>query len=260
MAFGSDNCARTVGEVQEPPRRPADGGPRAECSVCGRGRIAMHWTSSLRAAFLAGVLAVSTCVAAQAPKDPPPGKALATFAGGCFWCMEPPYDKLDGVDQHDVRATWAAPRRIPTYEEVSSGMHRPRGGRAGRLRPGEGVVRKAARRVLAQRRPDGEGPPVLRRRDRSTARRSSCTPRSSGKRRRSRRQLLATTKPFKDPIVTPVVAATDFWPAEDYHQDYYMKNPGALHLLPHGVRARRAPQGALGRRGPALKRTSCPCK
>ena len=33
------------------------------------------------------------------------------------------------------------------------------------------------------------------------------------------------TKPFKDPIVTPIVDAGDFWPAEDYHQDYYNKNP-----------------------------------
>src|SRR4029450_3361545 len=37
--------------------------------------------------------------------------------------------------------------------------------------------------------------------------------------------LLSMTKPFKDAIVTPIVAATDFWPAEDYHQDYYLKNP-----------------------------------
>jgi len=36
---------------------------------------------------------------------------------------------------------------------------------------------------------------------------------------------LEKTKPFKDPIVTPVVAAGEFWPAEDYHQDYHLKNP-----------------------------------
>ena len=36
---------------------------------------------------------------------------------------------------------------------------------------------------------------------------------------------LEKTKPFKDPIVTPVAAAGEFWPAEDYHQDYYIKNP-----------------------------------
>jgi peptide-methionine (S)-S-oxide reductase len=41
----------------------------------------------------------------------------------------------------------------------------------------------------------------------------------------SSRAALEKTKPFKAPIVTPVVAAGEFWPAEDYHQDYYLKNP-----------------------------------
>jgi peptide-methionine (S)-S-oxide reductase len=36
---------------------------------------------------------------------------------------------------------------------------------------------------------------------------------------------LEKSKPFKDPIVTPIVDAGEFWPAEDYHQDYYRKNP-----------------------------------
>ena len=36
---------------------------------------------------------------------------------------------------------------------------------------------------------------------------------------------LEKTKPFKEPIVTPIVNAAEFWPAEDYHQDYYLKNP-----------------------------------
>ena len=64
--------------------------------------------------------------------------------------------------------------------------------------------------------------------------------------------LLATTKPFKDAIVTPVVAATEFWPAEDYHQDYYTKNPARYtyyrtgcgrdaRLKPVGQRAEVAP-------------------
>ena len=55
-------------------------------------------------------------------------------------------------------------RKNPTYEEVSSGRHRARGSRAGGLRPEEGELRQAARGLLAQRRSDGEGPPVLRRR------------------------------------------------------------------------------------------------
>ncbi len=39
------------------------------------------------------------------------------------------------------------------------------------------------------------------------------------------KEALAKTKPFKEDIVTPVVAAGEFWPAEDYHQNFYVKNP-----------------------------------
>ena len=103
-------------------------------------------------------------------------------------------------------------------------QHRPRRGGAGPLRPEEGHLREAARGLLAQHRSDGQGPPVLRRRhpvpdgDLRAHRRAA----------RGRRKLqgaLEKTKPFKEPIVTPIVAATEFWPAEEYHQDYYIKNP-----------------------------------
>src|SRR5687768_8313020 len=50
----------------------------------------------------------------------PPGHAVATFAGGCFWCMEPPYDKLAGVSA--TISGYTAGRKVnPTYQEVSAG-------------------------------------------------------------------------------------------------------------------------------------------
>ena len=54
------------------------------------------------------------------------------------------------------------------------------------------------------------------------------------------------TKPFKDPIVTPITAAGEFWPAEEYHQDYHQRNPGALQVLQDRLRARGAPEAAVG--------------
>ena len=85
----------------------------------------------------------------------------ATFAGGCFWCMEPPFDKLDGCRLDDLRLYGRA-TTAPTYEQVSAGADRPcRGGRD-RLRPGEGHLRPAPRRVLAQYRPPDRQRPVLR--------------------------------------------------------------------------------------------------
>jgi peptide-methionine (S)-S-oxide reductase len=62
-------------------------------------------------------------LAAQAAELPPPGagQAEATFAGGCFWCMEPPFEKLAGVVS--VTSGYTGGTKVdPTYEEVSSGV------------------------------------------------------------------------------------------------------------------------------------------
>ena len=77
----------------------------------------------VRRAALAAVLAcaaLSGAVFAQPAKAPPPGAAVATFAGGCFWCMEPPYDKLPGV-LSTTSGYMGGTKRNPTYEEVSAG-------------------------------------------------------------------------------------------------------------------------------------------
>src|SRR5829696_8963804 len=80
----------------------------------------MRKTSTLLAILTAlGLLAClfEDDVSAQAPKK---ALAKATFAGGCFWCMEPPYDKLDGVVSTTSGYTGGS-KKNPTYEEVSAG-------------------------------------------------------------------------------------------------------------------------------------------
>ena len=77
------------------------------------------WTRILRlAAGLFAVLLVSA-QAADKPADQP-GLEKATFAGGCFWCMEPPFDKLDGVASTTSGYTGGT-KVNPTYHEVSAG-------------------------------------------------------------------------------------------------------------------------------------------
>ena len=90
--------------------------------------------------------------AAGQPDGPAPdGLAKATFAGGCFWCMEPPFDELEGVRLHHLRLH-RRPRRQPDLRAGLLRPHRPRRVDAGGLRPEEGELREAARRLLAQRR------------------------------------------------------------------------------------------------------------
>ena len=57
---------------------------------------------------------------------------------------------------------------------------------------------------------------------------------------------LAASGRFKEPIAVASRAGPDFWIAEDYHQDYYMKNPANYKLLPLGLRPRRPARGAVG--------------
>ena len=177
------------------------------------------------ATAVAGLLAllVFAAAGAQAPKAPPAGSAVATFAGGCFWCMEPPYDKLDGVIS-TTSGYMGGTVKKPTYEQVSSGS-------TGHAEVVQVVYdpKKVSYEKLLEVFWKNIDPTVKDRQfcDVGTQYRTAIFVHTDEQRaaaEKSKAQL-ATSKPFKDPIVTPVVAATEFWPAEDYHQDYYVKNP-----------------------------------
>jgi methionine-S-sulfoxide reductase len=71
-------------------------------------------------ALLTVLLLAGGAVAQDAPREDSGARAVATFAGGCFWCMEPPYDKLDGVIS--TTAGYAGgPERDPAYRDVAGG-------------------------------------------------------------------------------------------------------------------------------------------
>ena len=183
----------------------------------------MQGRSSFRAALMALSVAVAAHAGAQAPKDPPPGKALATFAGGCFWCMEAPYDKLDGVIS-TTSGYMGGTKKNPTYGEVSSGS-------TGHTEVVQVVYDPA--KVSYEKLLDvywhNVDPTVTDRQfcDVGSQYRTAIFVHTEEQRKAAEKSKdeVAKTKPFKEPIVTPVVAAGDFWPAEDYHQDYYIKNP-----------------------------------
>lgn len=175
-------------------------------------------------ALLLGASATSAAAQGTQEAPPPPeGMAVATFAGGCFWCMEPPFDTLDGVLSTTSGYT-AGQLPRPTYEQVSAG--------------GTGHT-EAVRVVYDPRKVSYEKllevfwrniDPVAKDRqfcDRGSQYRAGIYFHDAEQRRLAEASLqkLRQSGRFQAPITTEVAAAGAFWEAEAYHQDYYQKNP-----------------------------------
>jgi peptide-methionine (S)-S-oxide reductase len=174
----------------------------------------------LRSLF-AAILAVNALTSFA--QQPAAGQAVATFAGGCFWCMEPPYDALPGV-LSTTSGYMGGSESNPTYEEVSSG-------KTGHAEVVQVVYdpRKVTYAKLLEVFWENVDPTVVDRQfcDIGNQYRTAIFYRDEEQRRlaEASKQALMKAKPFKDDIVTPVVPAGEFWPAEEHHQNYYMKNP-----------------------------------
>jgi peptide-methionine (S)-S-oxide reductase len=152
----------------------------------------------------------------------PPGAAKATFAGGCFWCMEPPFEKLPGV--HSVTSGYTGgPQQDPSYEQVSSGA-------TGHTEAVQIVYDPA--KVSYERLLDvfwHNVDPTVRNRqfcDVGSQYRTGIFVHDPAQRKAAEasKAEVERTKKFAQAIVTPIEDAGAFWPAEEYHQDYYKKN------------------------------------
>lgn len=152
-----------------------------------------------------------------------PNLEKATFAGGCFWCMEHPFDELLGVVSVTSGYT-GGQKKNPTYEEVSAGGT----GHAESVEVIYDPARISYEKLLNV---------FWHNIDPTAKDRQFC---DSGHQYRSAifyhneeqhrlalqsKELLEKNKTFKEPVVTEIVQATEFYPAEDYHQHYYKKNP-----------------------------------
>ncbi len=153
----------------------------------------------------------------------PAAQAKAIFAGGCFWCMEPPFDKLPGVIS-TTSGYVGGQKKNPTYEEVSAGT-------TGHTEAVQVVYdpKKINYQKLLEVFWRNIDPTVKNRQfcDAGTQYRSGIFYRDQEQKRLAEesRAALEKSKPFRDPVVTEITLATEFWPAEEYHQDYYLKNP-----------------------------------
>jgi peptide-methionine (S)-S-oxide reductase len=178
---------------------------------------------------LVAIGALASSPAAQPAPAPTPAKkeepklATATFGGGCFWCMEPPFDKVVGVVSTTSGYTGGT-KADPTYEEVSAGT-------TGHVEVVQvvydpGKVTYAQLLQIFWRNVDPITPNAQFC-DHGDQYRSAIFFHDAEQQRlaeESKRQL-EDSKRFKAAIVTQLVPASTFYPAEDYHQDYYRKNP-----------------------------------
>ncbi len=162
---------------------------------------------------------------AAAPADSP--RATADFAGGCFWCMESPFEALSGVIS--VTSGFSGgPEKNPTYAQVSAG-------KTGHMESIEVVY--DPKKITYKKLLDvywhnidptqGDGQFC----DHGTQYRSAIFYRDENQRRLAAesKDAIEKSKRLKSPIVTRMIAFRAFYPAEEYHQDYYKKNPDHYH-------------------------------
>ncbi|WP_447978849.1 peptide-methionine (S)-S-oxide reductase MsrA [Candidatus Nitrospira bockiana] len=178
-----------------------------------------------RTLWLAMVTTVGLWTAALSAADSVPSRPLekATFAGGCFWCVEEAFDKVTGVVATTSGYTGGS-RPRPTYEDVSAGG-------TGHAEAVEVLFDPAqvsyAHLLDVFWRNIDPTTPDRQFCDRGNQYRSAIFYHNEEQRRlaEASKQVLEQRKPFKDPIVTQIVPASAFFAAEDYHQDFYKKNP-----------------------------------
>jgi peptide-methionine (S)-S-oxide reductase len=174
-----------------------------------------------------GILALLIALAAGvasgggAPGDGQP--AVAVFAGGCFWCMQPAFDAVDGVIKTTVGYTGGHTQH-PSYEEVSSGATGHYESVEVEYDPNRVSYAKLLDVFWHNVDPTDSGGQFC---DRGDQYRSVIFVRDEAQRHEaeSSEAQIEKVKPFPQPIVTRILPASTFWPAEEYHQQYYKKNP-----------------------------------
>ena len=176
------------------------------------------------------ILLINSCPGKDVPNEkgsktmePNANYEKATFAGGCFWCMEPLFENLDGVIE--VIPGYAGGKvENPTYEEVSEGGT----GHREAVRVTYDPARVSYQKLLAvfwqNIDPQDESGQFA---DKGSQYRTAIFYHDEEQRKLAEASKVELEKSgrFKKPVVTENIKYTNFYPAEEYHQDYYKKNP-----------------------------------
>jgi len=166
------------------------------------------------------------------PDNPPDGLKQATFAGGCFWCMESAFDHVPGVVQA-ISGYTGGDVAHPKYHQVGSGTT----GHAESVRiyydPKKTSYEKLLDVFWHQIDPTDSGGQFV---DRGSQYRPAIFYHDEQQKKLAEKSKADLEKngPFKKPIVVPIEPAKTFWKAEEYHQDFWKKNPGHYHRYRRG--------------------------
>ncbi|OGA55849.1 MAG: peptide-methionine (S)-S-oxide reductase [Betaproteobacteria bacterium RIFCSPLOWO2_12_FULL_65_14] len=175
------------------------------------------------ATSLVGAMTGPAIAQTAKPAAEKPVTAKATFAGGCFWCVEEAFDKVPGVVA-TTSGYLGGHTKNPTYEQVS-------GGRTGHAEvvqveydPKRVSYEKLIEAFWRNVDPTQKDAQFC---DHGSQYRSGIFYHDAEQRRlaEASKAALAKNKPFKGEIVTEITKASEFYAAEGYHQDYYQKNP-----------------------------------
>jgi len=172
-------------------------------------------------ACIGGVLLMT--VAAQASETTDINTETATFAGGCFWCMQHPFDELPGVISTTSGYTGGTEEK-PTYVQVSAGStgHTE----AVQVMFDPNVINYSQLLDVYWKNTDPTTPnrqfcdvgsqyrPAIFYHDENQKTLAEAS-----------KEAINQSKSFADSIITEITAASTFWVAEEYHQNYYIKNP-----------------------------------
>jgi peptide-methionine (S)-S-oxide reductase len=157
--------------------------------------------------------------------------AIATFAGGCFWCMEPPYDKLEGVIK-TVSGYTGGHKENPTYEEVSAGGTGHAEAVQVHYDPAKVSYEKLLEVFWRNIDPTAKDAQFC---DHGSQYRSGIFYHDEAQKKAALESLAKLKESGRfETIHTEVTKASTFYEAEEYHQDYYMKNPVRYKLYRFG--------------------------
>ena len=173
--------------------------------------------------LIAGILTMNAAEATKEAAQNTNTTALATFGGGCFWCTEAVFERVNGV-KSAISGYAGGAKENPTYREVCSETT----GHAEVIQV-QYDPKQVSYETLLEIFFDTHDPTTMNRQgaDQGTQYRSIILYHDDAQKQAAEKVKKAAASQHKDPITTQVVPLKKFYPAEEYHQDYFAKNPNA---------------------------------